>query len=414
MLACGGPDFTLMMRGNGNWRNQRGGDENAMNRPFFRPVRFTQSHRTPFAPQQQWQQQQQPPFGWNSAFSTPLHRRPPFPITVQPFGGYSYDFKSRELVVGHSECRLLKEEALRMVDFDLSKGVENFEINEEEEAVESKDARAALFRFLLKTAPDRSLPEILQGVQFVTMRSVLVKVTLGGRGWSVLAVKLGGKIFLCDVSERAKWKTDPKAKLGIYCGKVFEKIMTKAHVHSVFAVEDGDSPPGNGEAYYAVFRVSFGDQRKFSLLVSAETDGVDRHGNFVEFKSKGARDFTDPGSIDKATYLQSYFVGIERVFVGLKAGTWLKRVIEIRTSEIPPAAKWSTERDLRPPGGLPRQTSAVEIRLPAGQLVAPRLLATPRLLGRPQRGGVDFKFLTTAAEREPFEHFVPAEVYDRL
>ncbi|KAI6192824.1 FAD dependent oxidoreductase [Aphelenchoides fujianensis] len=397
-----------MMRG--NWRYQRGGDENAINRPPpFR--RFTQSHRTPFAPQQQWQQQQ-PPFGWNSAFHTPLHRRPPFPIAVQPFGGYSYDFKSRALIVGHSECRLLKEEALRMVDFDLSKGVENFEINEEEEAVESKAARSALFRFLLQLAPDRSLPEILQGVQFVTMRSVLVKVALGGRGWSVLAVKLGGKIFLCDVSERAKWKTDPKAKLGIYCGKVFEKIMSKAAAHSVFAVEDGDSPPGNGEAYYAVFRVAFGDKRKFSLLVSAETDGVDRHGNFVEFKSKGAHDFTDAGSIDRPTWLQSYFVGIERMFVGLKAGTWLKRVVEIRTSEIPPAAKWSTEREL---GRLEAFLGTLQAKF-AAQPDDSWLLASsqPPAFSDVRSEAVAFKFLTTAAEREPFEHFVPAEVYGRL
>ncbi|KAI6186030.1 Decapping and exoribonuclease protein [Aphelenchoides besseyi] len=326
-----------------------------------------------------------------------------FVKSVKCLGGYAYNFRTMEINVGDDELRLLDTSKIKGLEgYDLSRGIENFRLDGTEENEQSRRDLPTGFRWLMETS-DRNMP-LTYDSEFACKRSLLVSIATANCS-RVLCVKFGRTIFMCDFSSKPIRNHDDEQKLYIYTGKKFEKILTKPQPW----IRYDDQPAGNGDAYYAIFRVVLGSTIIFKVLVSAEVDGIDDgnwmiiNGRYIEIKS--CQQPLDGGKIrNKAHWwLQSYLVGIDRLFVGIKEKTIVRKIIELKNSEFRQNEKTDAflnhlESFLKRVRSLMRNSRTFDDHW--------LLMEKPRT-----RNEWRYRWLSSEYDRAPYREFVPDDFY---
>ncbi|KAI6198751.1 Decapping nuclease [Aphelenchoides besseyi] len=341
-----------------------------------------------------------PPQPLNSIRSftqTAPSQRTEFVRSVKCFGGYAYNFRTMRMNVGEDELRLLDTSKINGLEgYDLFQGFENFHLDEEEEKEQSRRELSTVFRWLMETS-DRDMP-LTHDSEFACKRSLLVKIATSNCS-RILCVKFGCTIFMCDFSPKRSRNFSDDEKLSIYTGKNFEKVLTKPQPW----VQYIDQPVGNDDAYYAIFRVVLGRTTTFKVLLSAEVDGIDDDGEFIEIKT--CQQPVDGRVIRNKMHwwLQSYLVGIDRLFVGIKENTIIRKIVELINSDY-----------------QQNETSDAVLNQLENFLKRVRFLMrnnrTPddHWLLMEKTGGEDgwqFKWLNSAYDRAPYREFVPDSFY---
>ncbi|KAI6212441.1 hypothetical protein M3Y94_00024500 [Aphelenchoides besseyi] len=320
-----------------------------------------------------------------------------FVKSVKHVGGYAYNFRTMEMNVGDDELRLLDTSKIKGLEgYDLSQGSESFGLDIKEEREESRRELPTGFRWLMEISDRNRL--LTYDSEFACKRSLLVNIA-SEKCDRVLCVKFGRTIFMCDFSSKPRYYFNHEQRLLVYTGKKFEKVLTKPQPW----IQVDDQPAGNGDAYYAIFRVVLGSTTTFKVLISAEVDGIDDNNDFIEIKT--CQQPTDGREVKNKVnwWLQSYLVGVDRLFVGIKGKTIVRKIIELKNSDFQQNKKTDAylnqlENFLKGVRSLMQRT-----RTPDDNWL---LMERPRTQKEWQ-----YRWLHSAYDRAPYREFVPDDFY---
>ncbi|KAI6218623.1 hypothetical protein M3Y95_01162300 [Aphelenchoides besseyi] len=192
---------------------------------------------------------------------------------------YGANFGEEKMLLGNVGLRRLlsAEKRKQLEGYDLSRGLEDFDITVEAEENGKHWDCSAVFRWLMATHERGSSLKL--NVDFACKRSVLFNVALCKlkKRIFVLCVKFAGTIFMFEVNRRVKrfWTEDQR--MNLHGGKTFKELLTEP--------QDNNQLTESQYSHYIVSRVLLGSTSTFKVLISAKVDGVDDEGKLIEIKT---------------------------------------------------------------------------------------------------------------------------------